>query len=296
MPSKRVYDRIHRVLACVVGLLTVAAPAAADGRSTRVVDVPTRPGVTERVLLIVPPKPKVAAILFSGGHGNVGIATDGSIANAGNFLIRTRTQFARNGIAVAVLDVPSDRRMPPYLGGFRQTPEHLADVRAVIAWLRRETHLPVWLIATSRGTQSAAFVATQTPTAAAGGPDGLVLTSTIFVGSNTRDRAVPQMPLGRIAVPVLVVHHERDACPLCPYAAVAPMMAQITASPRKHAVGVHGGTGVGDPCEALAYHGFNGIEPTVVRIISTWMEATSPSFDAGGGRPRERGGPTSRAR
>jgi dienelactone hydrolase len=235
--------------------------------------VHTRPGVTERVLLLVPAHAKAAAILFAGGQGYVGVRDDGTIATPGNFLVRTRETFAREGIAVAILDVPSDRRAPPHLGAFRQTAQHVADVRAVIAWLRGETHLRVWLIGTSRGTQSVAYAATQLPPAAAdaGGPDGIVLTSTILTGSNAHDRAVPDMPLARIAVPVLIVHHRADACALCPPAAVPSLVARLRGATRTEAMLVDGGTATGDACEAFAHHGFNGIEDSVVHAIAAWI-------------------------
>lgn len=259
------------LVAAVLLVAGMLVPRAAAAQASRVVDIPTRPGVTQRFLYVAPDAPKAAAILFSGGQGNVGINADGTIAHPDNFLVRTRAQFARAGIAVAVIDPPSDRAKPPYLGGFRQSAQHVADVRAVIAWLRAQSSLPVWLIGTSRGTQSAAFVATQLPAPAAGGPDGLVLTSTILIGSNAGDRPVPEMPLGRIAVPVLVVHHEQDGCPLCPFVNVGALIGEFTAAPRKQAIGVHGGRSVGDPCEAFAYHGYNGIEDLVVTTIANWV-------------------------
>jgi len=239
--------------------------------AARVVDVPTRPGVTERVLFLAPAAPKAAAVLFAGGNGYVGINADGTLVNGGNFLVRTRATFAARDIAVAVVDPPSDRLRPPYLGGFRQSAEHVADVREVIAWLRAQTHVPVWLIGTSRGTQSAAYVATQLPTPAAGGADGVVLTSTILAGSNANDRPVPEMQLGRIAVPVLVVHHRRDGCALCPFADVPRVTAALRASPRTETIAFDGGTTTGDPCQAFAYHGFNGIEPQAVAAIADWI-------------------------
>ena len=227
--------------------------------------------MTQRFLYLSAASPKAVAILFTGGNGYVGIGADGSLAVGGNFLVRSRTQFVERGVAVAIVDPPSDRLRPPYLAGFRQTAQHVADIAAVIAWLRNETSLPVWLIGTSRGTQSAAFVATQLPSSASAGADGLVLTSTILVGANAQDRAVPQLGLARIAIPVLVVHHRQDACPLCPFADAAPLMRALTGSPRKELVPVDGGSTAGDPCEARAYHGFTGIESSVVHTIADWI-------------------------
>jgi len=256
-------------LACAFG-----APATVRADGARVVDVPTRAGVTERILYLTPAQPKAAAILIPGGDGDIEIHPNGRVSFGGNFLVRSRDRFVQNGLAVAVLDAPSDRRSPPYLGGgFRQTPQHVDDLRAVIAWMRAETHLPVWLIGTSRGTQSAAYFATQVSQPRDGGADGIVLTSTILVGANAQDRAVPQMPLANIDVPVLVVHHRSDGCRLCPFGDIARFMALLSTPPHSQLIAVDGGTDIGDPCEAQAYHGFNGIESGVVKLIADWIAA-----------------------
>ena len=168
---------------------------------------------------------------------------------------------------VAVVDAPSDRQSAPYLGGFRQTREHASDVKAVIAWLRRQAAVPVWLVGTSRGTQSAAYVATEL-SPAQGGPDGIVLTSSIL--RDDRGRAVPEMPLDRVAVPVLVVHHKQDGCGLCALADVPRLMTRLTAAGARLFV-YDGGRNEGDPCDAFAYHGFNGLEREVVSKIADWI-------------------------
>lgn len=178
----------------------------------RVVDIPTRPGVSQRMLVLSPPNPKAAIILLAGGHGGLQIFPNGALNwGEGNFLVRTRQLFADQGFLVAVVDAPSDRQRSPFLTGFRQTPEHVMDIKAVIAWLRQQATVPVWLVGTSRGTQSAAFIATEL--ASPEGPDGLVLSSTIL--TDHKARAVPAMPLDKLRIPVLVVHHEQDGCASC---------------------------------------------------------------------------------
>lgn len=119
----------------------------------KVVDIPTRPGVSQRMLVLSPPAPKAAVVLIPGGHGGLRIMANGSLMwGDGNFLVRTRQLFAEQGLMVAVIDAPSDRQSPPYLGGLRQKPEHVADIRAVIAWLREQSKAPVcsWAPAAAR--------------------------------------------------------------------------------------------------------------------------------------------------
>jgi alpha/beta superfamily hydrolase len=250
-----------------VVLASFALPAL-SGTTEAVVDLPTRPGVTQRLLIVAPAEPKAAVILFAGGHGGLQITPSGAFTwGQGNFLVRTRQLFADQGLLTVVIDAPSNRQSSPFLSGFRQTTEHVADVKAVIAWIRTQANLPVWLIGTSRGTQSVAYLATEL--AGAGGPDGIVLTSSIL--ADNKSRAVPAMPLDRIRIPVLVVHHELDGCRVCAFTDMPLLMDRLGNTPRKELLAFSGGLNVGDPCEARAYHGFNGIEPEVVQRIAAWL-------------------------
>ena len=246
--------------------MAAAAPTGFGQVTPSVVDLPTRAGVTQRMLVLTPPSPKAAVILFTGGDGSVQIQPDGSLKD-GNFLVRTRQFYAERGLLTVVVDSPSDRQSPPFLAGFRQTPEHVADIKASIAWLRARTAVPVWLIGTSRGTQSVAYAATQL--VAGDGPDGIVLTSTIL--TDKKSRAVPDMELSRLRLPVLVVHHEQDGCVLCAFDQTGRLMDRLTASAHKKLISVNGGVSKGDPCEARAYHGYNGIERQVVDQIVDWI-------------------------
>ena len=256
---------IKQLCLAFVVMLTSAAMAQTG---PRVVDIPTRPGVTQRMLVLTPPEPKAAVILLAGGHGGLQLFPNGSMKwGEGNFLVRTRQLFADQGFVVAVVDAPSDRQSAPFLGGFRQTPEHAADLKAVIAWLRENSKVPVWLVGTSRGTQSAAYVATEL--SGPDGPDGIVLSSTIL--TDPKGRPVPAMPLGKIRVPVLVVHHEQDGCPQCAFSQVPGLMAELKNTPRSQVLSFNGGANKGDPCEAFAYHGFNGLESDVVRQTAAWV-------------------------
>lgn len=248
------------VFACVI----VPAARADD----RVVDIPTRAGVTQRFLLIPSPEPTAALVLFVGGHGGLQFTEAGSPRwGNNNFLMHSARLFASQGFTVAMIDAPSDRQSPPFLSGFRQTPEHVADVKAVITWLKEQTRLPVWLVGTSRGTQSVAASATALTTG--GGPDGIVLTSTIL--NDPRSRSVPDMRLESLSVPVLVVHHEQDACRVCLFRDMPRMMEKLAATPRKALITFRGGENQGDPCEALSYHGYNGLENDVVTRIGSWI-------------------------
>ena len=253
----------------VTFIAVLALPALAQPVQ-QVVDIPSRPGVTQRLLVLTPPRPRAAVILLAGGHGGLQLQADGSMNwGKGNFLVRTRNIFARQGLTVAVIDAPSDRQDTPFLSGFRHTPEHAADIKAAISWLRAQANVPVWLVGTSRGTQSAAHAAIEL--AGPDGPDGMVLSSTIL--TENFGRPVPGMPLDKVRIPVLVVHHEQDGCLHCRFNDVPQLMDKLVNAPRKQLLAFKGGVNEGDPCDAAAYHGFNGLEREVVGQTAAWMLA-----------------------
>lgn len=256
------------ILLLQFGLLIFSSHLLAQ--TERVVDIPTRPDVTQRILVIETVKSKAAVVLFAGGNGGLQLSPAGNIKwGAKNFLVRTRQLFASNGLMVVVVDAPSDRQNYPYLGGFRHRPEHVTDIKAVIAWVKKQANMPVWLVGTSRGTQSAVFIATQLAPSD-GGPDGVVLTSTMFT-DKPGNRPVLEMLLDRIKVPVLIVHHKLDGCEHCKYGDLPKLMDKLTSTSRKELLTFEAGVNLGDPCEAMAYHGFNGIEEQVVKKIADWI-------------------------
>jgi alpha/beta superfamily hydrolase len=262
---------MHRTVKILISLFFLACSTQAHGEiSQKVVDIPTRPGVSQRMVVLSPQDSKAAIILFAGGHGGLQISPSGSFGwGENNFLVRTRQIFADQGLFVTVVDAPSDHQSPPYLGGFRQRPGHVADIKAVIAWVREQAKVPVWLVGTSRGTQSAAYIATELN--GPEGPDGLVLSSTIL--TEDKGRPVPAMPLGKLRIPVLVVHHEQDGCRYCSFNDVPNLMEKLSGVPKKQVLSFKGGQNRGDPCESFAYHGFNGLDREVVAQIAAWILA-----------------------
>jgi len=79
------------------------------------------------------------------------------------------------------------------------------------------------------------------------------------------------MPLKKIRIPVLVVHHEQDGCAHCAFTNVPALMKKLANSPRKEGLSFKGGQNKGDPCEAMAYHGFKGLEREVVQQTAAWI-------------------------
>ena len=140
-----------RVVLSLVFLISFELSAA------EVVDVASR-GEVARVLVEAGDDPSVVVVLFAGGKGVLRISSGGRIGRlGGNFLVRSRGDFQRHGAITAVIDAPSDRKST--LLGFRGGADHAKDVGAVIKEMRARTGLAVWLVGTSRGTNSVANAA-----------------------------------------------------------------------------------------------------------------------------------------
>ena len=241
-------------------------PAAAE----ELITVPTRSGVTQSFYLTAPEGPSAASVvLFTGSQGKL---HDYGPANlkSGNFLVRSRDLFVAQGFTVAVIDAPSDEASG--MGNrFRVGEAHRGDIAAVIAWLRQRSAAPVWLVGTSMGTLSAA----NGGTLQAGGPDGIVLTSSVTRESKRVHNTVYDAGPNFVKVPTLIVHNREDGCVVCPYSDIPDLLARFNNAPRKELIAFQGGAPpITEPCEALSRHGYLGIEDKVVAAIADWIKAT----------------------
>ncbi len=258
----------------LVLVLLLLVPATASALEETIRTIPSRPGVTESFVVIKPPRaPAASLVLFMGGRGALGLQRAPLGPRNTNFLVRSRQRFAERGFLVAVPDVPSDRSGDA-LVRFRTGAEHATDVRALIAALRAEAAVPVWLVGTSMGSVSAASVAARL---SEDGPDGIVLTSSVMGMSREMGESLQDVALDRIRVPVLVVHHRDDGCPASRYADTSWAMRRLSATPKKELLTFSGGDAPQSPaCEPLAPHGYFGIEERVIEAITAWITAAKP--------------------
>ncbi|MCK4826604.1 alpha/beta hydrolase, partial [bacterium] len=144
-------------------------------------------------------------------------------------------------------------------------------IKAVISFLRkRHPDKPLWLIGTSRGSISAANVASRIQGKA--GPDGIVLTSSVTRKSRKNFDSLEDIDLYSITVPTYIVHHEYDDCVVTPYDEAVELMDELSSVKVKEFKGVTGGDTVGNPCKGKSYHGFLDIEDKVVKLIVDWVK------------------------
>ena len=249
-------------------LLAFLAASTIASAADRLVSVDTRPGVRVGYWLMERPGATATVILLTGGDGGIGYK-DG-VPTSRNFLVRSRDLFAAEGFNVAVVGKPTDKDDMDLT--FRAGKDHVEDLRVIAEKLRAQFGKPVWLVGTSRGSVSAAAAgaALDSPTIA-----GIVLTSSVTYSKF--QPAVPTLPLMDVRVPVLVLHHKRDACRDCDPREAHMITDRLTGAPVKKLLLVDGG---GDPsgpvCEPMHYHGYIGMEAQAVKLIAEFIRAPSP--------------------
>ncbi len=273
----------------LIGWATVAAlvwtSAAAEETVLR---IESRPGVTE-VMVLTPGKLATASatelangvatergsaknvvIVFNGGSGQIRIErrSDGPEAGklriGGSLPIMARQELADKVGAVAILTQPSDRSVMDQ--EWRDSKEHVADVAAAVTVVQqRFPGAKVWLLGLSNGAWSAAH---------AGAAFQDKLAGVILMSS--AQGAFATAGFANIRIPVLVVHHRRDAC--LPYRNIEAQARWHTLVTVDDARLPRAGT-IHRDCGGHTAHNFYGSEAAVMAAVAEWINTgTAPDY------------------
>ncbi len=237
--------------------ITIAANAS-------LITLGTRSEVTQQILVEQPNNPRANLILFAGGKGKIKL-NSGKYKNNKNFLVRSRQLFIDRGFATILIDAPSDKQDKlGMLKGFRNSQKHVKDIEVVIDYVRSLSNKPIWLVGTSRGTESAAYAAIHLNDKI----DGVVLTSSISRTDN-KGTSVTDLALDKITVPVLAIHHKEDKCKATIPKVIKSIKSKAYNSSRVKTKLFSGGDEPisKNPCQARTYHGYLGIEEDVVNFM-----------------------------
>jgi len=247
------------LLALLAHPLAYAAPP-----KVRLMDIPSRPGVTVRVLLVTPQRPVATLLLFAGGERPLAITEDGAFGWGGSsLLVRISPLLVEAGLTIAIVDLPSDKQTAP-LGNYRESAEHTEDIRAVITSLRGTSGLPLWLAGVSSG-------ATSVLNGAVGlgkdHPDGVVFPSGAPLAGTFSGK------LDEVRVPAVVMHKAADLCRPSDDAASAEFLARLKNSPKAEQFAVRGKASADDPCKPAPGHGLVGLERELASAIADWIKS-----------------------
>ena len=236
-------------LRCALLGLCIVAPAAHAATTATVVDLPTRPNVSQRFLHVHPDAPKANLVVISGGSGRLNLQDDGTMttieARCGS-ITRNRDAFAAAGVGLALLD----------LGG---GPQELAGV---VDYLRARDAVPVWVIGQSSGTEAAAVGAVTLPATL---PIGVILTSVVGISAELA-RSIER--------PAVVMVHASDTPS---YQAGLAIFANLTNTTAKEFVTMTGGSPVPG---CLGPHSMDGLDAQIVERISGLIDKYAGSFGA----------------
>lgn len=203
-------------------------------------------------------------VILPGGHSGTGRTADGK-PSSGNTLVRLRDYFYEQKFNVLIVFRPSDMDVMEY--NYRVSSTHVKELENVVDYAAQFFQKPVWLIGMSRGSVSG------TAAAIALGDkkvQGLVLTSSI---TNTKQGAISTQNIEELKIPVLVVHHEQDACNYCSPSQAKKIPEYLKSSPYKRSYIVNGGSDPrGDVCDTYHWHGFINSELETAKLISDWIK------------------------
>ena len=233
-----------------------------SSRSVETID--TRPGVQQSFLHIQPTNQLAKTLLFfpgGNGYGQFQIR-ENSIQTSGNFLVRTLGLW--NGkYRLVVIDTPSDNAYG-MSDSFRNSVKHREDILKVIDVLSNRGTTEFYLIGTSRGTISAAAIASS------GDPRirGLILTS-------THTSRLDLAGMSQLKIPVLFVSHRDDSCRFTTSSQSHELQQKIGAYNRADYAEITGGTNGIDVCGPFSHHGFLGAEKDAIAVMIDWIESLS---------------------
>lgn len=217
------------------------------------------------IYVMTQPQATATLVLLPGGDAGTGKVVDGQPTSK-NFLVRSRALFAAQRFNVIVVFRASDLQRLDY--DYRVSATHVQELAAVVRHAKQLSDAPLWLVGTSRGTVSGTAATIAWPP---GTVQGLVLTSSV---TSNKVGAIATQAIGKVAVPTLVVHHKQDACKICVPHEAARITDGLKSAPIKKFIMVEGGSDpVGDPCDALHWHGFIHHEKETVELISNWIQS-----------------------
>jgi hypothetical protein len=182
-------------------------------------------------------------ILFPGGTGRVDPhMQDGVLVYGfkGNFLVRSRPLIVDDEFAtVTTNSSDSEERIQGVLDDLK----------------RRYPAAKVYLMGTSNGTASTMALAAY-------------LSERITGVIHTSSRGeIYSFDSRKYKNRHLIVHHKRDGCRGTPFFAAESAHQRFGTD----FIAMEGGISVGNPCEAFAYHGYNGIERETIDAIKKWI-------------------------
>ncbi|WP_043743348.1 hypothetical protein [Paramagnetospirillum magneticum] len=243
-------------------LLLGVAPLCPAG--AEVIPVPMADGADDptQTFLWESPHPKAVLIMIPGGEGHIGLQpgkTDLGGIYSRVFKPLSEPAQSSGNLHVVIFGSPYALPTDPVFPTSRISSDHQRRIESVVRFYRQRFGMPAWLQGHSNGAISVAeFIRTHRDLVA-----GAILSSSrvgVKVGAD-------------VGLPILFLHHRRDACSKANPAADVDIYESLRAAGKTDVdfAWVDGGTaGRGDVCHA-GYHMFLGSEEDAYRAVDRFI-------------------------
>ena len=224
--------------------------------ANEVVNVPSSQGSETRALVATVQEPRATVLLFIGGDGMLKLTESGQTGH-GHTFVRSFGMWKAHGIEAVLVDSPEDLGNA-MRGHQRGSQQHLNRVAEVVRHFQSKQ--PLWIFGHSMGTSTvAAFLGSNRPE--------INLLQGYIVAGTHRGESVP----AQIKLPALAIHHRLEGCPSTPIEASEAIIRSRSADTPKAMVLLDGGTEPGHRCQSRSYHGFHGIEETLINTAAEFI-------------------------
>jgi len=224
--------------------------------ANEVIDIPSVQGVSTRTLVATVKEPRATILLFIGGDGMLRLTPSGQTEH-GHTFVRSFGMWKAHGIEAVLVDSPEDLGNA-MRGHQRGSQQHLNRVAEVVRHFQSKR--PLWIFGHSMGTSTvAAFLGSNRPE--------IDLLQGYIVAGTHRGESVP----AKIKLPALAIHHRLEGCPSTPIAASEAIIQSRSPDTPKAMVLLDGGTEPGHRCQSRSYHGFHGIEETLINTAAAFI-------------------------
>ena len=248
-------------------------PVLMEVDAGREVGVFSKSPVVQRAILLKPSIPSDTALLFyRGWSGIANIKSEKDWKRNLNYLQNNTELFSQAGIALVVMDCPSDENSvapgnTPLAcnDDYRSSLKHAEDVKKIMAALKENYGITkFYIMGHSYGTISSKWLAKNLGNEIQGSIHSAAMTH-----ASPRNRAygysVESFDMSALKAPVLNVHHVNDQCIRTPYSTVS-------AYSKNNLVTVKGGEGTGDVCGGTHLHSMGGREEDASKAVIKWIK------------------------
>ena len=221
------------------------------------------------LFIMEPNDSKVTAIMLPGGPWDLGKTNPASQRPMGrNFLVRSAPLFYERDITTIVMGKPGTRDLND--GRARTSRQHADDILAVVDFATQKFGKPVWLIGTSRGTQSAVAAILRDERNLI---KGLVLSASML-GTDKSEVSILNLDLKKITVPVYISHHSKDECYNTNPKDINRLVRALSNAQAVEVKLIDSGHSPSErPCGPVHWHGYINAEPETVDGIASWIKS-----------------------